>query len=246
MKHLVKNTEFNQIHYPSLIGQFFDSRPKYAQTAEMQELTVSVEYDTCPMHPRQEWDNLGTISDSLSRYTLGEESHSDDFDFLAYGLAELDENQKIKVGDCFMEVWECEGDEDGMNAIMAKVEEKYIITSIHAYIHSSITISTSSFSCRWDSGQVGFIYVSKEKLREELRWKRLTKERIEKAYTYLEREVETLDAYLTGQVFGYEVKDKDGDTVESCWGFYDEKYCEEEGERMIECLMESFKKENLN
>ncbi|GAF98690.1 unnamed protein product, partial [marine sediment metagenome] len=37
---------------------------------------------------------------------------------------------------------------------------------------------------------------------------------------YLKGEVETYDNYLTGYVFGYCIKDADGEDVDSCWGFY--------------------------
>lgn len=36
---------------------------------------------------------------------------------------------------------------------------------VYMYDHGGITISTSPFSCRWDSGKVGFIYTTKERIR---------------------------------------------------------------------------------
>ena len=64
-------------------------------------------------------------------------------------------------------------------------------------------MSTGRFSCPWDSGQVGFIYVSREKVRKEYGWKVITKEREERIYEILRGEVEVYDQYLTGQVYGY-------------------------------------------
>lgn len=49
----------------------------------------------------------------------------------------------------------------------------------------------------------------------------------------LEGEVETYDAYLTGQVFGFVVKDEDDNELESCWGFYSEKEALEEGKSRL-------------
>ena len=96
---------------------------------------------------------------------------------------------------------------------------------LYLYDHSGITMSTEPFSCPWDSGRVGIIYVTKEKIKQEYGWKVLTKARKEKILSYLENEVEVYDQYLTGDVYGYQVvetHEEDGSEVEtdSCWGFY--------------------------
>jgi hypothetical protein len=46
------------------------------------------------------------------------------------------------------------------------VEDKVCIKDLYLYDHSGITISTSPFSCGWDSGQVGFIYLTRQKCEE--------------------------------------------------------------------------------
>jgi hypothetical protein len=38
---------------------------------------------------------------------------------------------------------------------------------VYAYIHSGIRLSCDPFSCPWDSGQIGIIHVSVEKMRRE-------------------------------------------------------------------------------
>ena len=107
-----------------------------------------------------------------------------------------------------------------------------VILPLYLYDHSGITMSTGSFSCPWDSGQVGFIYVTKDKLRKEYNVKRLSKAIIEKAEKILENEVKTYDQYLTGDVYGFKVIEKTTcskghtheDVVDSCWGFYGDDY----------------------
>jgi hypothetical protein len=127
------------------------------------------------------------------------------------------------------------------------VTKAHVILPLYLYDHSGITISTGAFPCPWDSGRVGYIYVSKEKVFEEnlgwidpkLRksgdpkilndsnnWEHPTEDNWGKIATYrLESEVETYDDYLTGDVFGYQVHelDEDGvsvDVVDSCWGYF--------------------------
>jgi hypothetical protein len=105
----------------------------------------------------------------------------------------------------------------------------YIFLPIYAYDHSGITISTGSFSCPWDSGQVGWIYATRESVCNALGIKRYRPARHKaKIEAILNQEVETYDQYLRGRVYGYvvdkaETCDK-GHThytvVDSCYGFF--------------------------
>ena len=77
-------------------------------------------------------------------------------------------------------------------------------------------MSTSTFSCPWDSGQVGWIYAGADKIKEA--YGEVTPETVEKAKSLLESEVKCYDYYLTGQCYGYQLFE--GDTeIDSCWGF---------------------------
>ena len=46
-------------------------------------------------------------------------------------------------------------------------KKEYISLPVYAYIHSGTCLNTTGFSCPWDSGQSGIIYVSHAKIREE-------------------------------------------------------------------------------
>lgn len=112
--------------------------------------------------------------------------------------------------------------------IQTSIDKHFIVLPLFLYDHSGITMSTGSFSDRWDSGQVGWIFISVRKAKEEYGWKVLTKARRKQIETYLRNEVETYDAYLTGQVFGYVLEDAQGEELESCWGFFGEDHWKEE------------------
>jgi hypothetical protein len=62
-------------------------------------------------------------------------------------------------------------------------------------------MNTTGFSCPWDSGQVGWTFVSKKKVREEYGVKRISQELIEKVTEVLVGEVKTFDMYLTGELY---------------------------------------------
>lgn len=127
------------------------------------------------------------------------------------------ENWQYQIGKFMSKVpyWNtCQERELDKADLYKLIEDKgTIIKKLFLYDHSGITISTSPFSCRWDSGQIGWIYITKEKIEAE-GWTP------EQANNYLDGEVEVYDNYLTGEVYGFTIEDADGEEVESCWGYY--------------------------
>lgn len=71
------------------------------------------------------------------------------------------------------------------------------------YEHSGITIKTTPFNCRFDSGLIGFIYCSKEKAKSEYK----DKNYLQKSIFVLELEIKALNKYLTGDVWFYKITD---------------------------------------
>jgi len=192
---------------------------------EYKGLLIEIYQDEDAESPRT-WDNLGTMVCWHRNYDLGDEQPKcSPKDFLR-GLAEEIPGVAERI-----EYWEYEGynrkDSAGrVERIIEKaIEDHYIMLSLYLYDHSGITMSTSGFSCPWDSGQVGFIYVSKERLREEYGRKKVTKKLIALAENHLKAEVEIYDDCLQGNVYGYRVFNND-EEIASCWGFlgcYDRK-----------------------
>ncbi len=114
-------------------------------------------------------------------------------------------------------------------AIDAVLEREVpVFLDLYLYDHSGITMRTYPFNCRWDSGQVGYAYITKEAIRENWNLKRVSKEKIAHAERILKSEVQAYDDFLTGNVFGYITKDAEGEHLDSCWGFYGKEYMIEE------------------
>ncbi len=155
--------------------------------------TITIERDDNPESPR-DWDDVGTMIAFHGRYTLGDKDHG--------------YNSKDYNG------W------DEMEAAIVKDNPGGVILPLYLYDHSGITMNTTGFSCPWDSGQVGFIVASAAKIRESFMVKRITAKVRQRAEDSLRSEVEVFDQYLTGDVYGFVVKDDDGEVTESCWGFY--------------------------
>jgi len=113
----------------------------------------------------------------------------------------------------------------------------YISLPIYMYEHSGITISTKPFSCHWDSGLLGMIYVEAKKAKKEY-GKQFS---IQAVTERLNAEVKEYDQYLTGDVWGYSIYDKnpeenkDIEWIHECDGpFFGEDYCIEEAKRMVD------------
>lgn len=107
------------------------------------------------------------------------------------------------------------------------IEKNTVMLPLRLFDHSGISMSvgTGAHSCDpggWDSGQVGWIYVTREKILKEWGGNRLTPAFRKKAERLLRGEVETYDEYLTGNVWGYAVTcpDLDEDLDENCGGYY--------------------------
>lgn len=94
-----------------------------------------------------------------------------------------------------------------------------VILPLFLYDHSGITMNTTGFSCRWDSGQVGYIYALKEDIKREYGVKKVGKKLREMIEKRLISEVDVYDSYIQGNNYGFIVKDENGIEVESCWGF---------------------------
>lgn len=99
--------------------------------------------------------------------------------------------------------------------------DEYIWLPVYAFVHGSVALNTTGFSCPWDSGQIGVIRVLKSKVLKEYGWKRLSKARVARIEKYLNNEIEVYNQYLNGEVYGFEVTDLTGQHVDSCWGFYE-------------------------
>lgn len=156
--------------------------------------------DDDPVHPRKDWDNLGTILYTSYRYLLGDER--------------------------------VDGDE-----IKSKMTDPSVIAlPVYAYIHSGVMLNTGGFSCQWDSGQSGCIYISKEKVREEFKVKRISPKLHKRVEEILKSEVKLYSQYLEGDIYGYRIFDDQGEEVDSCWGLFGREYAEEAAQEAMQAI----------
>ena len=166
------------------------------ETFETPTKTIKITHDDYPYNPRKA-ENLGLMICSHRRYNLGDKH---DIDFSNYNSFE---------------------------EVEKAIKNKYktaIILPLYLYDHSGITISTKPFGCPWDSGQIGFITISKDKIRSEYGVKRITKDLLDRVEGCLVSEVKLYDYYLMGEVYHFEITDKEGNVLDSCGGFLGSDY----------------------
>jgi len=186
---------------------------EYNDTTEFGNYRIEVSQDHDPLNPRKDWDNLGHMICFHDRYILGDEHSYADVEALVHELSGLYEDELTE----YLE-------EDEISKCWEVAHANHIILPLYLYDHSGITMNTTGFSCGWDSGCVGIIYISLEDARKEYSWKRVTKARRERIEKYLTSEVEVYDHYLTGSVYGFNIEREDPDGEEefvgACWGFF--------------------------
>ena len=117
------------------------------------------------------------------------------------------------------------GFSDPQEAIEHAKANNMHVYQIRSYIHSGIALSLGSeypFNDRFDSGFYGLILVTKD---ESI---------IAKPNEYAESYIKSWNTWANGEVRGFMALDKDGEDIDSCWGFYDEKHMLEEAKSNID------------
>ena len=138
---------------------------------------LMVQPDDILISPREVDEHFGTMVCFHPRYALGDHHNymdKDDFlremylDTVGHDEAGMKRYERMVniVSSRFRHGPKTE--ERAIDEAMQKViSEKYLMLPLYLYDHSGLAMSTESFSGRaphaeWDSGQVGWIYVSKE------------------------------------------------------------------------------------
>ena len=194
---------------------------------------LMVQPDDILISPREVDEHFGTMVCFHPRYALGDHHNymdKDDFlremylDTVGHDEAGMKRYERMVniVSSRFRHGPKTE--ERAIDEAMQKViSEKYLMLPLYLYDHSGLAMSTESFSGRaphaeWDSGQVGWIYVSKEDALKEFDADKMTGAIRQKADALMRSEVAAYDSYLRGECYGFELY-KNGELSDSCWGF---------------------------
>jgi len=151
--------------------------------------------DENPNDPRED-DNLTKMVCFHNRYDLGDKHNYNKDDYNSW---------------------------DELKKTIEDTEKPVVILPLYLYDHSGITISTTEFTCKWDSGQIGFVYITNERINElgcVIENEETINDYIKRLTRDLQEEVKQYDQFLQGDVYGFELIGPDGEEIDSCWGFY--------------------------
>ena len=231
-----------------------------------------IEQDPEPYNPREENEGyLGTMWCAHRRYTLGDEMFNGDvYDLMKQLVEEKEPGFIDRCNNKFDEYYDSIEDRreqarQERSYVEKAFDKRYLSRNLYLYDHSGLAMNTGGFSCHWDSGQVGMIVASKEKVREYFQARAVTKKVYERAMEVLDSEVKEYSQYLEGDVYGFRVLEvpdhiieeyysddydlqevveyidpKDCEEVESCWGFYGDKDAIEEAKDMVAYLERTY------
>lgn len=207
--------------------------------------SLELHHEIYPDNPREYYDQMGTMCCWHRRYNLGDKDVPRSVEDFWYLLAE-EAMSCLQVLGKADETWDDldEMDADELASFVHRAKQ-HIILPLYLYDHSGITMSTAPFSCPWDSGQVGYIYVSMRRLKEE--YGDLSMEELcAKGMQMLKSEVAEYDTYIRGDIFRCVIK-RNMDVYEEFGPCYSPKYVRTDVDCFLESegLAESLRKELL-
>ena len=238
-------------------------------------IRLNVKIDPDPVNLRYESDQIDHMICWHGRYAIGDKHQFKDQDDLwQYLLGDKYEKLSHKHDKCIEALcnkykWMLsskeydeeanQADKEFRNDIWSAILKNYIIRPVYLYSHGMVSISTSNPSDPWDSGQIGWIYMSNEEalknwgcksLRKMIEYKhdKTKKSCYDRAMDHLDYSVKEYNDYLTGNIYGYEIEYseeahkkygdskvddieqfKDWKVLSSLWGIYGWDYAKQEG-----------------
>lgn len=211
------------------------------------ELRYRLEQDTDASDPRREWDHFSTMVCDHRSYELGDRKaeYQEREAYARGGLPLLERYLRRYFGAVYV-------------AKLGLLDH----SGLHIYLDGGPHWSDGA---GWDSGTVGFIYVTHEQLDLAGIPPDMTAEK--QARIIAEQEVQEYDAFVGGDVYGYIIDaipecdtkacedrgyynepgygygtpcecacHRAGDEVNSCWGFYGHQYAEQEAKVSLEAI----------
>jgi len=169
---------------------------------------IKILLDVSPVSPRDD-ENFSTMVCAHRRYDFGDD------DAINTLISDLQDSK------AYCEAW----DDTLYSKHLPELEELavkagFLLLPIYMYDHSAQSVKTTPFGCSWDSGKIGFIYVTPSQARSWFGWKKITKSRRDEVFKYLDSDIQDYDKYLNVSQYYYAVENIFGDSLDSCCGFY--------------------------
>lgn len=211
-----------------MTGARFDYNDRTGEfVAQYKGLQIKAVHDDHGMNPRADFDNCAIMACAHKRYNLGDldgmESARDAIRASRFYRDTWESGSRatpydVKINGTIYDIFDLSNTVDIWQAIQLCPD--IYSQPLYLYDHSGITISTSAFGCAWDSGQIGFAFITGAQMKRESVFKRWTPAARQWARDIIDSETRVYDDYLTGQVYGYVIASDSDSHMDSCWGYY--------------------------
>lgn len=176
-------------------------------TDTYRDVDYEIDYDLSPDDPR-DWDNATNIVLYHNRYSLA---------------CETPVKSRTYNG------W------DELEAALRKEHDIAIMLPVYMYDHGGTAFYAGyhpsyPFNDRWDAGRVGFIFITRDQLKNCWGWQRVTSQREIKLVDYMRAELKTYESYCNGNVYCVDIEQ----FSESCCGFFSIESAKEFAESTID------------
>jgi hypothetical protein len=181
----------------------------------MKTYKIKIERDENAWNPRED-DNITTMVCFHKRYNLGDKHNvpSDTYE----SWDEMEEAVIVEYG------------------VLARAP-------LYMYEHSGIAIATSPFNCRFDSGRLGFVIITKDSLMKMCGHTDFTQAQLQEM---IEAEVKQYNSYLQGDVYEYSIYEvqkcslghEHEELLDDCGGYYSEEEARAEAEGIVKLYEE--------
>ena len=196
-----------------------------------EHFVVNIEQDFMPESPR-EWEHLGTIVGKHRRYQLADVE--EDYDGMLELLCVDHEKCPAKLRASY------EDGDDYYDDIERRawrfIEQRYCILPVYMYEHGDIMLSTAPFSCQWDSGQLGYIYVRKDEALAKMGKKKWTKKVQQQVESILEVEINEYSQYISGDIWCFQIEDSQGELIEMAGNIFGIEHCVDGVKEVVKSL----------
>jgi len=177
------------------------------ETLEKNGYKAHIVVDEYPHDPREVYDHDTVLVDWHPNYTIGDRKATEN-EIEAYRRGGL----------------------DLLTRYLSITKDAHTVVPLRLLDHSGLRLWIGDRYQReayggWDSGQVGFAYITRETVE---------KHGIADPGSVLASDVQEMDSYLSGDVYGIVMVDPYGQEVDSCWGFIGAPYALESARSMLD------------
>lgn len=178
------------------------------KTEEYKGFNINIEYESYTENPRKYCEHFTKFIFFHKRYNL-----QNDFNIKSNNFNSWEEIKKHLI----------------------KEYKAKITIPVYMYEHGSISLRTYIHGqhANFDCGMVGFVIATKEDIIKEYNIKRINKNLIEKISKLIEEEVEEYGSYLNGDIYCYNITDKQGNKFDT------ENYSNNQWYNMAEMIEEA-------